>query len=71
MERQEIESVLAQLADASEVAGLLGLSDKRSVSVYQRRYPEMPKPIFSQGNRKLKLWIRDEIVLWMNKRRDI
>src|SRR5829696_9583514 len=33
------------LIDAIAVADVLGLSQRTSVSVYQRRYPEMPRPV--------------------------
>jgi predicted DNA-binding transcriptional regulator AlpA len=53
-----------ELIDATEVAELLGLSRRTSVSVYQRRYPDMPKPIVERGPRRLKLWLRSEIEAW-------
>ena len=33
-----------QLVDAQAVAELLGLAQRTSVSVYQKRYPDMPRP---------------------------
>ena len=32
------------LIDAQEVADLLGLAQRNTVSLYQRRYPDMPRP---------------------------
>jgi glutathione-regulated potassium-efflux system ancillary protein KefG len=34
---------LDHLTDAQEVARILGLSHRNTVSLYQRRYPEMPR----------------------------
>ena len=41
---------IADLIDAGEVAELLGLSRATSISVYQRRYPDMPRPVVSTLN---------------------
>jgi predicted DNA-binding transcriptional regulator AlpA len=53
-----------ELIDATEVAELLGLSHRTSVSVYQARYPDMPRPVVERGPRRLKLWVRSDIVAW-------
>ena len=45
------------LADAQELATLLGLRHSNSVSTYQRRYPEMPRPIVDLGPGRPKLWL--------------
>jgi glutathione-regulated potassium-efflux system ancillary protein KefG len=50
--------------DASEVAELLGLAHRNSVSLYQRRYPEMPTPVVERSNGRTKLWLRPEIERW-------
>ena len=52
------------LVDATEVAKLLGLSRRTSVSVYQARYPDMPRPVIERGPRRLKLWVGSEIEAW-------
>jgi predicted DNA-binding transcriptional regulator AlpA len=52
------------LVDAQEVAAVLGLSHRNSVSLYQRRYADMPRPIVDLGNGRVKLWLRSEIVRW-------
>ncbi len=52
------------LVDAQAVADILGLSHRNSVSLYQRRYPEMPRPVVDLGNRRVKLWLRSEIIRW-------
>jgi hypothetical protein len=52
------------LIDAQEVAVLLRLSHPNSVSTYQRRYPDMPRPIVSRGRGRTLLWLRQEIIAW-------
>ena len=32
--------------DAREIATMLGLSHSNTVSLYQRRYPDMPRPVY-------------------------
>ena len=56
------------LIDATEVAELLGLSHRNSVSLYQRRYPDMPRPAVQRGGGRTKLWLRSEIVRWSEQR---
>ncbi len=57
------------LADAHEFAQLLGLAHPNSVSTYQRRYLDMPRPILDLGQGRPKLWLRREIVDWAEDRR--
>ena len=56
------------LIDASEVAEALGLSHRNSVSLYQRRYGDMPRPVLERGGGRTKLWLRSEILGWAKKR---
>jgi len=56
------------LIDARGVADLLGLSHPNSVSTYQRRYPEMPRPVVDLGEGRCKLWLRSEIEVWASVR---
>lgn len=65
-EKEEIEQLLGHLIDSAGVAELLGLSTSRAVSVYQRRYPKMPRPILDLGSNRAKLWYRPEILEWLN-----
>jgi len=53
-----------ELIDARGVAELLSLSHPNSVSTYQRRYPEMPRPVVNLGLGRCKLWVRSEIDAW-------
>jgi predicted DNA-binding transcriptional regulator AlpA len=56
------------LADAHDVARLLGLAHTNTVHQYQRRYPDMPRPIYQPGGRRAQLWLRSEIEAWVAKR---
>lgn len=52
------------LLDANGVAELLGLAHRNTVSVYQHRYDDMPRPVREFGDRRVKLWLRQEIQQW-------
>lgn len=58
------------LIDATEVATLLGLSQRNSVSLYQRRYAAMPRPIVERGRGRIKLWSRKAVIAWQEGRGD-
>jgi len=52
------------LIDARGVAGILGLSAPNTVSVYQHRYADMPRPVVNLGQGRCMLWLRPEIEQW-------
>jgi predicted DNA-binding transcriptional regulator AlpA len=56
------------LLDARGVAELLGLSHPNTVSVYQRRYDDMPKPAVDLGKGRVKLWLKPELETWARER---
>lgn len=56
------------LVDAHDVAELLGLAHATSVHLYQRRYPQMPRPVLDRGGRRARLWLRTEITAWQEAR---
>ena len=56
------------LIDAQGVADLLGLAQRNTVSLYQRRYPEMPRPVVDLGRGRCKMWLRTEIAEWARSR---
>ncbi len=56
-----------ELLDANGVAEILGLSHRNTVSVYQHRYDDMPRPVREFGDRRVKLWVRPEIEQWAAK----
>lgn len=57
-----------ELIDAQGVAEVLGLSQRNSVSAYQRRYPDMPRPVVNLGQGRCKLWLCNEIEEWRLER---
>ena len=54
--------------DAQGVADLLGLAQRNTVSLYQRRYPDMPRPVIDMGRGRCKLWSKAEILAWARSR---
>jgi glutathione-regulated potassium-efflux system ancillary protein KefG len=58
-----------ELADAHELARLLRLTHPNSVSTYQRRYLDMPRPVVDLGPGRPKLWLRPEIMDWAEGKR--
>jgi hypothetical protein len=40
-----------------------------SVSMYQRRYADMPRPIVNLGQGRCRLWLRPEIERWVKQHR--
>ena len=53
------------LIDAQGVAEMLGLARRTSVSVYQLRYPKMPRPIVDLGRGRPLLWSRKALEKWL------
>ena len=51
-----------------ELATLLGLAHPNSVSLYQRRYADMPRPVVDLGNGRPRLWLRPAILDWIEHR---
>ncbi len=56
--------VLEDLIDAHDVARILGLSHRNTVSLYLRRYPDMPRPVLDLGRGRPCLWLRPEVERW-------
>ena len=55
------------LIDATGVAkiiGLQGVTARNVVSTYQRRYPDMPRPVVDLGRGRPMLWSRAAIEKW-------
>jgi hypothetical protein len=57
------------LIDAHEVAEILGLNLRNTVSVYQQRYPDMPRPVVDLGRGRPKLWLRPPVQTWADRQR--
>ena len=56
------------LIDARAVAEILGLRQPNSVSTYQHRYADMPRPVVDLGEGRCKLWLRSQIEVWARGR---
>lgn len=54
--------------DARAVAEILGLAHPNTVSQYQKRYGDMPRPVIDMGQGRCKLWLRAEIEAWHESR---
>jgi hypothetical protein len=52
------------LIDAHGVAEILGLNLRNTVSVYQQRYADMPRPVIDLGRGRPKLWLRPDVECW-------
>lgn len=57
-----------ELIDAQGVADLLGLAQRNTVSLYQRRYTDMPRPVIDLGSGRCKMWLRSEVADWNRSR---
>ena len=55
---------LDDLIDVGEVAELLGLAHKNSVTTYMRRYDDFPKPAIEFADGKCRAWVREDVVCW-------
>lgn len=58
------------LIDAQGVADLLGLAQRNTVSLYQKRYPDMPRPVIDLDKGRCKMWSVEDAVAWKNQRSD-
>lgn len=56
------------LLDSSQVADLLGLTHRHSVSTYRRRYVDFPPPAVARGKGRTNLWLRSDIEAWRSAR---
>ncbi len=53
-----------ELIDAGEVATILGLAHRNSVSTYRSRYVDFPTGRPAPGGGRSRLWTREEILAW-------
>jgi hypothetical protein len=56
------------LVSATDVAELLGLTHHNSVTTYLHRYEDFPRPVVDRSNGRIRLWLRQDILLWKNGR---
>jgi AcrR family transcriptional regulator len=61
---------LDALIDAGEVAAILGLAHRNSVSTYRSRYLDFPAGRPAPGGGRSRLWTREEILAWHREFRD-
>lgn len=52
------------LIDTHTVAKILGLARRNTVSEYQVRYDDMPRPVVDLGGGRSRLWLRSEVERW-------
>jgi hypothetical protein len=53
-----------ELIDTHAVADILGLAHRNTVSEYQARYDDMPRPVVDLGGGRSKLWLRPDVERW-------
>lgn len=58
-----------ELMDVRGVAQLLRLAHPNSVSTYQRRYPDMPRPVLELSGGRSRLWLRPQMMKWLRRRK--
>jgi len=56
------------LVDSQEVAVILGLSHKNSVSTYLHRYEDFPRPVVERSGGRTRLWLRQDVAGWARRR---
>jgi len=48
------------LDDPNVISPCPQIANKQRVSLYQRRYEDMPRPVVDLGEGRVKLWLRPE-----------
>lgn len=61
---------LDDLISVGEVADLLGLAQKNSVTTYLRRYDDFPAPAIEFAEGKCRAWVREDIEHWRQRREE-
>ncbi len=59
---------LDDLIGVGEVAELLGLAHRNSVTTYMRRYDDFPKPVIEFADGKCRAWARCDVEGWQRSR---
>ena len=57
-----------ELIGAAEVQAILRLSHPSSVTTYLKRYPDFPKPVVDLSGSRVRLWNRQDIMRWQERR---
>ena len=55
------------LIDTQEVARILCLAHRNTVSEYLTLYDDMPRPVVDLGRGRSRLWLRREVERWRKK----
>ena len=58
------------LIDVHQVAAILGLKQRNTVTTYLRRYPDMPRPIVEFETSRIRLWLKPEMEEWARRRKE-
>lgn len=61
---------LDDLIDVGQVAELLGLAQRNSVTTYMRRYGDFPAPAIEFAHGKCRAWLQQEVEDWRERRRE-
>lgn len=56
------------LVGAAEVQAILRLSHPSSVTTYLKRYDDFPRPVVDLSASRVRLWRRQDIVRWNERR---
>ena len=56
------------LIGAAEVQSILRLSHPNSVTTYLKRYSDFPRPVVDLSESRIRLWLRQDVVAWQEKR---
>lgn len=56
------------LIGAAEAAEIIGLSHVSSVTTYLRRYADFPRPVVDLSRSRVRLWRRQDILIWCTQR---
>ena len=56
------------LIGAAEVQSILRLSHPSSVTTYLKRYSDFPRPVADLSDSRIRLWLRQDIISWHDKR---
>ncbi len=59
---------LDDLIDVGDVAEMLGLAHKNSVTTYMRRYDDFPEPAIEFADGKCRAWLLQDIEDWRDGR---
>lgn len=57
------------LLDSTQVAELLGLAHRNSVTTYLKRYPDFPVPVVERAGGRIRLWWRKDVTAWQHLER--